>query len=81
MFSSAGCFQWKNSLIVIRESIFDSVEVVLFLYYALVLGGDVLFLAKPLMMKNPFLISIFYNSEKINDQCSIPLKWCTFCSS
>ena len=59
MFSSAGCFQWKNSLIVICESIFDSVEVVLFLYYALVLGGDVLFLAKPLMMKNPFLISIF----------------------
>lgn len=59
MFSSAGCFQWKNSLIVICESIFDSAEVVLFLYYALVLGGDVLFLAKPLMMKNPFLISIF----------------------
>ena len=41
------------------ESIFDSSEVVLFLYYALVLGGDVLFLAKPLMMKSPFLISVF----------------------
>ena len=43
---------------MICESIFDSSEVVLFLYYALVLG-DVLFLAKPLMMKSPFLISVF----------------------
>ena len=64
MFSSAGCFQWENSLIVICESIFDSAEVVLFLYYALV-SGDVLFLAKPLMMKNPFLISVPKGEKKL----------------